>query len=133
MKLRSIACRLVLGDSIHPCTIGSRSFTGLQVGRHWTNRRPRLNSVSHRLYRIRHDMKYVIRCFLMTKPDAGSTPSLPASDPSSAATWGSKRINHWPKSCLCLTQNWWPFMLRQQLFLVFTLVNLFWWTVKVQL
>ena len=29
--------------------------------------------------------------------------SLPASDPGSAAVWGSKRINPRPQSCLCLT------------------------------
>ena len=29
--------------------------------------------------------------------------SLPASDPGSAAVWGSKRINPRPHSCLCLT------------------------------
>ena len=28
---------------------------------------------------------------------------LPASDSDSAAVWGSKRINPWPQSCLCLT------------------------------
>ena len=38
----------------------------------------------------------------MTKLDAGLTTSLPASDPGSAAVWGSKRINPRPRFCLCL-------------------------------
>ena len=37
------------------------------------------------------------------KLDAGLMTSLPASDPGSAAFWGSKRINPRPQSCLCLT------------------------------
>ena len=39
----------------------------------------------------------------MTKLDGGLTTSLPASDPGSAAAWGSKRINPRLQSCLCLT------------------------------
>ena len=39
----------------------------------------------------------------MTKLDAGLMTPLPASDPGSAAIWGSKRINPRPQSCLCLT------------------------------
>ena len=39
----------------------------------------------------------------MTKLDAGLITPLPASDPGSAAVWGSKRINPGPQSCLCLT------------------------------
>ena len=39
----------------------------------------------------------------MTRPDAGSTSSLPASDPGSTAAWGSKRINPRPQFCLALT------------------------------
>ena len=35
--------------------------------------------------------------------DVGSTTSLPACDPGSTASWGSKRINSRPHSCLCLT------------------------------
>ena len=35
--------------------------------------------------------------------DAGLITPLPASDSSSAAVWGSKRINLWSQSCLCLT------------------------------
>ena len=35
--------------------------------------------------------------------DAGLITPLPASDPGSAAAWGSKRINPRPQSCLCLT------------------------------
>ena len=34
--------------------------------------------------------------------------SLPASDPGSAAVWGSKRINPRPQSCLCLTCSGYP-------------------------
>ena len=44
----------------------------------------------------------------MTKLDAGLMTSLPASDPGSAAVWGSKRINPRPQSCLCLTWNGYP-------------------------
>ena len=44
----------------------------------------------------------------MTKLDAGLMTSLPASDPGSAAVWGSKRINPWPQSCLCLTWSGYP-------------------------
>ena len=40
------------------------------------------------------------RCCLMT--------SLPASDPGSAAVWGSKRINPRPQSCLYLTWRGYP-------------------------
>ena len=39
----------------------------------------------------------------MTKLDTGLIASLPASDPGSAAVWGSKRINPRPQSYLCLT------------------------------
>ena len=39
----------------------------------------------------------------MTKPDAGLTISLPASDPGSTPAWGSKKINLPPQSCLYLT------------------------------
>ena len=38
----------------------------------------------------------------MTKLDAGLITPLPASDPGSAAVWGSKRINPRPQFCLCL-------------------------------
>ena len=34
--------------------------------------------------------------------------SLPASDPGSAAVWGSKRINPWPQSCLCVAWSGYP-------------------------
>ena len=34
--------------------------------------------------------------------------SLPASDPGSAAVWGSKRINPRPQSCLCLAWSGCP-------------------------
>ena len=44
----------------------------------------------------------------MTKLDAGLMTSLPASDPGSAAIWGSKRINPRPQSCLCLTWSGYP-------------------------
>ena len=44
----------------------------------------------------------------MTKPDAGSPPSLPASDPDSIAAWSSKRLNPRPQSCLCLTKSEYP-------------------------
>ena len=44
----------------------------------------------------------------MTKLDAGLMTSLPASDPGSAAVWGSKRINPRPQSCLCLTWSGYP-------------------------
>ena len=44
----------------------------------------------------------------MTKLDAGLITSLPASDPGSAAVWGSKRINPRPQSCLCLTWSGYP-------------------------
>ena len=44
----------------------------------------------------------------MTKLDAGLMTSLPASDPGSAAVWGSKRINPRPQSCLCLTWSKYP-------------------------
>ena len=38
----------------------------------------------------------------MRKLDAGSTPSLLASDSGSTAVWGSTRTYPWPQSCLCL-------------------------------
>ena len=41
----------------------------------------------------------------MTKPNAGSTPSLPVSNLCSTAAQGSKKINSWPQSPLCLTQS----------------------------
>ena len=44
----------------------------------------------------------------MTKLDAGLMTSLPASDPGSAAVWGSKRINPRPQSCLCPTWSGCP-------------------------
>ena len=44
----------------------------------------------------------------MTKLDAGLITSLPASDPGSAAVWGSKRINPRPQSCLCLAWSGCP-------------------------
>ena len=34
--------------------------------------------------------------------DGGLRTSQSASDPGSAAVWGSKRKNPWPQSCLCL-------------------------------
>ena len=40
--------------------------------------------------------------------DAGLMTSLPASDPGSAAVWGSKRINPRPQSCLCLAWSGYP-------------------------
>ena len=46
------------------------------------------------------------RCCLMT--------SLPASDPGSAAVWGSKRINPRPQSCLCLTWSGYLFKRRRR-------------------
>ena len=46
--------------------------------------------------------------FWMTKLDAGLTTSLPASDPGSAAVWGSKRINPRPQFCLCLAWSGCP-------------------------
>ena len=44
----------------------------------------------------------------MTKLDAGLMTSLPASDPGSAAVWGSKKINPRPQSCLCLAWSGCP-------------------------
>ena len=44
----------------------------------------------------------------MTKLDAGLITPLPAFDSGSAAVWGSKRINPWPQSCLCLTWSGYP-------------------------
>ena len=44
----------------------------------------------------------------MTKLDAGLTTLLPASDPGSAAVWGSKRINPRPQFCLCLAWSGCP-------------------------
>ena len=44
----------------------------------------------------------------LTELDAGLMTSLPASDPGSAAVWGSKRINPRPQSCLCLTWSGYP-------------------------
>ena len=44
----------------------------------------------------------------MTKLDDGLVTSLPASDPGSAAVWGSKRINPRPQFCLCLTWSGCP-------------------------
>ena len=44
----------------------------------------------------------------MTKLNAGLTTSLSASDPGSAAVWGSKRIKPRPQSCLCLTWSGYP-------------------------
>ena len=42
------------------------------------------------------------------KLDAGLITSLPASDPGSAAVWGSKRINPRPQFCLCLAWSGCP-------------------------
>ena len=50
----------------------------------------------------------------MTKLDAGLITSLPASDPGSAAVWGSKRINPRPQSCLCLTWSGYLFKRRRR-------------------
>ena len=50
----------------------------------------------------------------MTKLDAGLMTSLPASDPGSAAVWGSKRINPRPQSCLCLTWSGYRFKRRRR-------------------
>ena len=50
----------------------------------------------------------------MTKLDAGLMTSLPASDPGSAAVWGSKRINPRPQSCLCLTWSGYLFKRRRR-------------------
>ena len=44
----------------------------------------------------------------MKKFDAGLITPLPASDPGSAAVWGSKRINPRSQSCLCLTWSGYP-------------------------
>ena len=44
----------------------------------------------------------------MTKLDDGLMTPLPASDSSSPAVWGSKRINPHPQSCLCLTWSGCP-------------------------
>ena len=44
----------------------------------------------------------------MTKLDAGLITSLPASDPGSAAVWGSKRINPRRQFCLCLAWSGCP-------------------------
>ena len=44
----------------------------------------------------------------MTKLDVGLITSLPASDPGSAAVWGSKRINPRPQFCLCLAWSGCP-------------------------
>ena len=40
--------------------------------------------------------------------NAGLMTSLPASDPGSAAVWGSKKINSRPQFCLCLAWNGCP-------------------------
>ena len=53
-------------------------------------------------------MEHEVCRFWMTKLDAGLMTSLPASDPGSAAVWGSKRINPRPQSCLCLTWSGCP-------------------------
>ena len=42
------------------------------------------------------------------KLDAGLMTSLPASDPGSAAVWGSKRINPWPQPCMYLAWSGCP-------------------------
>ena len=52
--------------------------------------------------------KMSVHRFWMTKLDAGLITPLPASDSGSAAAWGSKRINPWPQSCLCLTWSGYP-------------------------
>ena len=44
----------------------------------------------------------------MTKLDAGLITLLPASDPGSAAVWGSKRINPRPQFYLCLAWSGCP-------------------------
>ena len=97
--LRSIVCRLVLCIFTRPCTMESCSFIELQVRRHWTNRRRHLDIVPHSLC-IGHDIECVVRWFL-TKPNANSTPSLPASDPGSTAARGSKSIKPRP-SPICV-------------------------------
>ena len=53
-------------------------------------------------------MEHEVWRFWMTKLDAGLITSLPASDPGSAAVWGSKRINPRPQFCLCLAWSGCP-------------------------
>ena len=63
---------------------------------------------------IGHHMEHEVWRFWMTKLDAGLMTSLPASDPGSAAVWGSKRINPRPQSCLCLTWSGYLFKRRRR-------------------
>ena len=63
---------------------------------------------------IGHHMEHEVWRFWMTKLDAGLMTSLPASDPGSAAAWGSKRINFRPQSCLCLTWSGYLFKRRRR-------------------
>ena len=44
----------------------------------------------------------------LMKLDAGLITPLPAFDSGSATVWGSKRMNPWPQSCLCLTWSGCP-------------------------
>ena len=47
LGLSSIACRLALGASTHPCTNASRSLAQLRVWGHRSNRRPRYHNMPH--------------------------------------------------------------------------------------
>ena len=90
LGLSSIACGLVLGDSIRPCT------NGVSLLHRIASVAPLKQTADHVLITFFiHQEPHGARGgqFWMTKPNAGSTPSLPASDPGSTAAWGSKRIN----------------------------------------
>ena len=61
-----------------------------------------------------HRAPHGARGLTVLELDAGLMTSLPASDPGSAAVWGSKRINPRPQSCLCLTWGGYRFKRRRR-------------------
>ena len=76
LRLRSIACRIVLSDSIRPSTVESRSFTGLRVKRLKKTAGYVLTACP--IACIEHDVNYVIGWLLIMEPNAGPKTLLPA-------------------------------------------------------
>ena len=101
LGLSSTACGLVLGDSIRPCTNGVsllHRIASEQTADHVLTACP--------IHRAPHGLRGLT--VLYDKTRCWLNASLPASDPGSAAVWGSKRINPRPQSCLCLAWSGCP-------------------------
>ena len=113
LELSSIACGLVLGDSIRPCTNEVHKCAPLpncECGAAEQTADHVLIACS--IHRAPHGARGLT--VWITKLDAGLTTSLPTSDPGSTAAWVSKRINPWHHSCLCLTWSGCPFKRRRR-------------------